>query len=234
MQGSPSVFADTLDDTTSNAIQAAAFLGQRSHPRLARRLDARPVCLGTPVLPSITSPDHIHSSHGIRRLAVEYFDTWSQWQGFENIVTVHAVAVNDPNEPGLTAPVRIVMREPERDVVKQSILSRLKYLHAAAADEEMTVNPDSERDFRLYVLEHMRPNRRPAVTLLENGNLRAFWSDASGQQVGLQFRGDGWVQYVLFARTMPDQTLATSVGREKFSATLESVRQKGLQRLIYA
>jgi hypothetical protein len=128
---------------------------------------------------------------------------------------------------------QIVVREPDRDAVKQSILTRLKDLHASAADEDMTINPDSEWDFRRYILEQMRPIRRPAVTLLENGNLRAFWSDASGQQVGLQFRGDGWVQYVLFARTMPDQTLATSVGRKTFGAALESVRQMGLYGLIY-
>jgi hypothetical protein len=225
--------ASVFDDTTSDAIQANALLGQRSHPRLARRIEARPVCLSAPLLPSITSPYHIHSAHGIHRVGIEYFDIWSQWQGLENIGVVRAVAIGDPIEPGQAALVRIVVREPERDIVKQSILSRLKDLHAAAADEDMTIHLDSERDFRLYVLEQMRPNRKPAVTLLENGNLRALWSDASGQQVGLQFRGDGWVQYVLFARTMPDQTLATSVGRKMFNATLESVRQMGLHRLIY-
>ena len=47
----------------------------------------------------------------------------------------------------------------------------------------------------------------------ENGNLRALWKDSAGQQVGLQFRGDGWVQYVVFIRTVPEGALETSVGR---------------------
>lgn len=232
MQTSASVFADTVDDAPSSAIPAIAW-GQRSHPRLARRIEAKPVCHGMPLLPSITSgTERPHTADDIRSLVAACVDSnhWSQWQGLESIAAIVVAGHGHAPHVGL---YQIVVREPDRDAVKQTILTRLKDLHAAAADEDMTINPDSERDFRRYILEQMRPSRRPAVTLLENGNLRAFWSDASGQQVGLQFRSDGWVQYVLFARTMPDQTLATSVGRKTFGAALESVRQMGLYGLIY-
>lgn len=229
MEGSTSVFCDLTDDTTSNAIQAGVALGRRSHPRLSRHIEPKPVCFEMPDMPSITTAvERYYLIDDIAQRVAECLALSSHWKALDDAAQISTGPLSAVGKR-----VRIVVREPEKDAVKQSILSRLKELHAAAADEEMTINPDSERDFRVYVLEHMRPGRRPAVSLLENGNLRAVWKGSSGQQVGMQFRGDGWIQYVLFALTLPEQMLATSVGRKTFSGVVESIRQMKLDTLIY-
>lgn len=130
--------------------------------------------------------------------------------------------------------VHAVEREIAIASVKQGILQRLKDLHEAAIDEGMRVATASEVDFRRYVIGDMKPAVRPAITLLENGNVRALWRDSFGQQVGLQFRGDGWVQYVLFAKTYPERSIETSVGRKKIAAVLDMIEKSGLKNLIYA
>lgn len=116
---------------------------------------------------------------------------------------------------------------------QQAILHRLKTLHEVAVEEGMSIAQASEEDLRRYLLDQLKPAVRPAISLLENGNLRALWKDGAGQQVGLQFRGDAWVQYVIFARTIPERAIKTYVGREKLPDILPLIEHIGLRGLIF-
>jgi hypothetical protein len=128
---------------------------------------------------------------------------------------------------------QVIERELRIENVKQAVLSRLKDLHEIALDEELSIRGASESDFRDLVIDRFKPTNRPAVSLLENGNLRAVWKDQGGQQVGLQFRGDGWAQYVFFALTYPEGTLSTSVGRIKLSSALALIKDWRLSGLLF-
>lgn len=129
---------------------------------------------------------------------------------------------------------REVARQRAAVQTRQLILLRLSALHSAALDEDMTIGELSERDLRHLLLNELRPSRRPAISLLESGNLRALWKDASGQQVGLQFLGEGWIQYVIFSRSAEYGVLESSVGRKRMSEVLALLNPINLKRLLFA
>ena len=116
---------------------------------------------------------------------------------------------------------------------QQAVLHRLKTLHEVAVEEGMSIAQASEDDLRRYLLDQLKPAVRPAISLLENRNLRALWKDAAGQQIGLQFRGNAWVQYVIFARSIPERAIKTYVGREKIADVLPLIEHAGLRALIF-
>lgn len=118
------------------------------------------------------------------------------------------------------------------DETREGILERLKVVHEAASEEGVDVVQASENQLRRYLLEQLRPTVRPAITLSESGYLTATWRDANGQQAGVQFRGDGWVHYFVFART-PEGALTSHAGRLELSNVLPLLKHLGVTNLIY-
>ena len=112
------------------------------------------------------------------------------------------------------------------------ILERLKAVHEAASEEGVEVIQASENQLRLYLLGQLRPTMRPAISMSESGYLTATWRDADGQQVGVQFRGDGWVHYFVFARR-PEGALTSHAGRLELSEVLPLLKHLGVTNLIY-
>ena len=49
---------------------------------------------------------------------------------------------------------------------------------------------------------------------MDNGNLRAIWKDEQGTRLGLQFLGDGMVQFVIFKRRKQGQPISRVSGRD--------------------
>jgi hypothetical protein len=86
-------------------------------------------------------------------------------------------------------------------------------LKVEAADEGIRISQTSERALRRFLRYH-RPKQRPAMALLDNGNLRIQWRRPNGEQVSLQFRADDEVQFVFFVRRR--NILASSAGRDSF------------------
>lgn len=80
-----------------------------------------------------------------------------------------------------------------------SARSRIDELKSAAQLEDQPVNAASEKDLLAFLNTKLFA-RRPYITLLDNGNLRALWKNSAGEQIGLQFRGGKTVQYVFFSR----------------------------------
>ena len=105
--------------------------------------------------------------------------------------------------------------ELKREATQQQIEARLTDLKAEAADERIQISETSERALRRF-LRHFRPKQRPAIALLENGNLRIQWRRPNGEQVSLQFRGNDEIQFVFFVRRR--DILASSAGRDNFNS----------------
>lgn len=116
--------------------------------------------------------------------------------------------------------------------VREGVLQRLKALHEAATEEEIIISAASEMQLRQYLLEQLRPAVRPAITASEAGILTATWRDANGRQIGMQFRGDGWVHYFLFALTA-EGAMETTVGRKPLAEMLPLVKHSGMTDLIF-
>jgi hypothetical protein len=76
---------------------------------------------------------------------------------------------------------------------------RLDALGETAIEDEITVSKKSRKDVNAFVAS-LHSVRMPTVFLVGNGNVRLRWSNKKGEKVGLQFRGNGEVQYLFFKR----------------------------------
>jgi hypothetical protein len=94
--------------------------------------------------------------------------------------------------------------------------SRIAFLKNEASDEGGLYNKASESDFRRFVESHASWSK-PNLYLVDNGNLRAVWKNALGLHLGLQFLGEGQVQFVIFATRADATELVRSAGRDSFT-----------------
>ncbi len=82
--------------------------------------------------------------------------------------------------------------------IEAQIEDRLRELLVDAQVEGEAFSEASVADLRQF-LGSVGVTKRPAIFLLDSGNIRALWRDVEGQQVGLQFLGGGRVQFVIFS-----------------------------------
>ena len=108
---------------------------------------------------------------------------------------------------------------------------RIANLKELAAEEGMKISASSEKDLRLF-LASIEYVHRPYIALLDNSNLRAVWKNADREQIGLQFRGHGSVQYVLFALRSSDRFMAQATGKDKLVYVRRLIEVQGLGRLM--
>ena len=104
---------------------------------------------------------------------------------------------------------------------EHAYMSRLKFLQDEAVLDGYVLSTTSEIDFWEFV--RSAPNvRRGNLVLMDNGNLRAIWKDNQGTRIGLQFLGDGLVQFVIFKRRKQGQPISRVSGRD----SLEGLRRQ--------
>ena len=72
------------------------------------------------------------------------------------------------------------------------------------------------------------------LVLMDNGNLRAVWKGENGAQVGLQFLGNGSVQYVIFKRRGPFQPMSRACGRDTVNGVGKQIHAFDLDDVLYA
>lgn len=99
-------------------------------------------------------------------------------------------------------------------------------------DAQLSGDPISETSFHdfLVFLRKASPMKRPSIFLLDNGNIRALWLNDKKEQVGLQFLGEGEVQFVIFA--LRPTMMAREHGIEAISSMLARVGASGATHLI--
>lgn len=76
------------------------------------------------------------------------------------------------------------------------ILERLTELDRDALDDQVVPNPMSRHDLQVFIDKYEA--RRPAISMLDNGNYRAVWKNTEKEQLGLTFLGEWRVNYVAF------------------------------------
>jgi hypothetical protein len=110
---------------------------------------------------------------------------------------------------------------------------RLAALAVAAEEEEITPSKASQKDLLRFLTTH-REARRPAIYLLETGNYRAVWKSSEGEQIGLQFRGNEEIQYVIFAKREYPTMFSRSSGRDSFRGIEKQIDANGIRWLMTA
>ncbi len=89
----------------------------------------------------------------------------------------------------------------------------------------------SEMDFRRFVFAY--PDlRKGSLVLTDNGNIRAIWKGSRGSYLGLQFLGDGIVQYVMFNQRENEKEVSRALGRDAIQGVLRQIKAFGLVALL--
>lgn len=115
--------------------------------------------------------------------------------------------------------------------VRQAVEARIDRLKNFATEEGIEISAASERDLCAF-LDSVALSRCPYIALLDNGNFRAVWRNADLEQAGLQFLGDGEMQYVLFALRPPSRIMARAAGRDVLTHIERGIESYDLSRLM--
>jgi hypothetical protein len=110
---------------------------------------------------------------------------------------------------------------------------RIEALRAEARQDGYDLNVASERDFWRFIRSEPFI-RKGNLVLLDNGNLRAVWKGEHGTHIGLQFRGGGSVQYVIFKRRAATGSISRVAGRDSLEGVKRQLSSFDLRTLIYA
>jgi len=114
---------------------------------------------------------------------------------------------------------------------RQQVKNRISFLLQEAKSEGIPFDRASEVDFWRFI--DARPLlKKPRVFLVDNGNLRAVWKGEKGAHIGLQFLGDGKIQYVVFATRPGTLEPSRSYGRDTFEGTLRQIAGFEIEDLI--
>jgi hypothetical protein len=124
---------------------------------------------------------------------------------------------------------QVWMAVAERSQVWMAVAERLQELRYDAESSGAPVSESSVHDFR-YLLHKAQPARRPSIFLLDNGNIRALWLNDKKEQVGLQFLGEGEVQFVIFVQR--PTLMARDHGTETLSAMFGRICSSGAAHLL--
>jgi hypothetical protein len=109
--------------------------------------------------------------------------------------------------------------------------ARIGELKRLGSEEGLAWSPASEDDFWAF-LSLWPTVREPGLILMDNGNLRAVWRNASGEQVALEFRGYRQVYFVFFARRPEGPPMARSAGEDSVSRIKEKIAGDSLTGLL--
>ena len=116
--------------------------------------------------------------------------------------------------------------------IRQGYWERIQELQQAALDEGITINPESHSDF-LHFMRSLSHARAAALFLMDNGNFRVVWTGNDGSRLGLQFLGEGEVQWVGFKRRPSAHSVSRAVGTDTFDGVRRQIFAFGLGPTVY-
>ena len=115
----------------------------------------------------------------------------------------------------------------------QAYRSRIEELRRFAALDGFSVSKASARDFWSF-LTSMPVGCEAEMVLLDNGNLRVIRDDEDGNHIGLQFLGNGRLQYVIFRRQKGSSHVSRVAGRDTFKGVRRRMRLFEIESLLQA
>lgn len=116
-------------------------------------------------------------------------------------------------------------------VLESNLHQRIGELKKLGTEEGLAWSSASEGDFWSFV--RSQPTlREPGLILMDNGNLRAVWRNAAGEQVALEFRGYSQVYFVFFARRPEGPPIARSIGEDSVGRIGEKIAGDNLTGLL--
>jgi hypothetical protein len=158
-----------------------------------------------------------------------------RWQrvGTSNSQTVSELSLGIAREGGVAALAseRPTAQDEQLKVIAAELSRRVQFLRIEAAIDSVPFSNASFADFQAFMSE-MRPNVRPSLFLNDNGNLRALWKNDHREQVGLQFLGEGNIQFVIFKLRKEPLGMSRVAGVDAKDKVLAHIRASGAERLV--
>jgi hypothetical protein len=108
---------------------------------------------------------------------------------------------------------------------------RVQFLRIEAEVDSVPFSDASFFDLQAFMHE-TRPRVRPYLFLNDNGNLRALWKSDAREQIGLQFLGEGNIQFVIFKRRLGISLMAR-FGVDAKEKILAHIRASGAEDLLF-
>jgi len=107
----------------------------------------------------------------------------------------------------------------------RNVQDRIRKLRSFAAEDGVVVSEESFSDALGFAKRLPRSVEvQPGTFLLDNGNFRFLWN-ARRQQIGLQFLGNGLIQYVLFVKD--GERISTIMGQASEALAMEIIWKNG-------
>ena len=108
---------------------------------------------------------------------------------------------------------------------------RIDDLRAMADEEGFTVAEASIGDFWVFY-SILCPSQKAELVVNPNENLRAIWDDDHGNHIGIQFRGAGVYQYVIFKGPAESPKRKYDAGRGDIGVVRQRIRDFNLENLL--
>lgn len=136
--------------------------------------------------------------------------------------------------PSTPSPIDVYRAEIGRriqqgEIIREKLWLRALELVRMGTEDGIKIQSNSWRDF-IALLNTTVFASFPALFLLENGNFRAVWRGDGATQVGLQFLGDGVIQYALITGNRH----AYAAGRVRASDIKPQLKVYRLDSLVFA
>jgi hypothetical protein len=116
-------------------------------------------------------------------------------------------------------------------VAAAELSKRMQFLRIEAEIDRTPFSDASFADFQDFMRE-MRRKVRPSIFLNDNGNLRALWKSDQREQIGLQFLGDGNIQFVIFKQRKGPLGMARIAGVDARDKVLAHIKASGAEGLL--
>lgn len=113
----------------------------------------------------------------------------------------------------------------------QSYKKRIEDLRSDAALDGFNINEASEREFWSFVYE-LPVFRVGDLVLADNGNLHVEWEGELDAHLGLQFLGNGMIQYVIFRHRPHSKRISRVAGRDNLDGVKRQIRNFDLETLL--
>lgn len=109
---------------------------------------------------------------------------------------------------------------------------RAQFLRIEAEIDRVPFSYASLADFQAFLRE-IGPRVRPSLFLNDNGNLRAIWKNDRREQIGLQFLGEGNIQFVIFKQRKRTLPMARVAGIDSKDNILGHIKASGAEELLF-
>lgn len=109
--------------------------------------------------------------------------------------------------------IEISKKEEATTQAQAAYRGRIDELITDAAIDGITLNKASEDDFWTFLMTQLF-FCKGKLFLLDNGNLRAVWKSKTGDQLGIQFLGNGTVQFVIFKYISRENIVSRVAGQD--------------------